>query len=81
MKGLLTGQDSEDEEKGSSGAFAAVVSCKKSNEEPSKDADKESLHSSSKYINIVCISVSVSVCTCAACVGMGACVHLCMQKL
>ena len=49
------GQDSEDEEKGSSGAFAAVVSCKKSNEEPSKDADKESLHSSSKYIVCLCV--------------------------
>ena len=50
-KGLF--DESEDEEKESSGAFAG----KKSNEEPSEDADKESLHSSSKWI--VCIYVYV----------------------
>ena len=47
-KGLF--DESEDEEKESSGGFAAAVSGKKSNEEPSEDADKESLHSSSKCI-------------------------------
>ena len=40
--------DESDEEKESSGAFATAISSKKSTEEPSEDADKESLHSSSK---------------------------------
>ena len=44
-KGLF---DESDEEKESSGGFAAAISGKKSTEEPSEDADKESLHSSSK---------------------------------
>ena len=44
-KGLF---DESDEEKESSGAFAAVISGKKSTEEPSEDADNKNLHSSSK---------------------------------
>ena len=44
-KGLF---DASDEEKESSGAFAAAISGKKSTEEPSEDADNESLQSSSK---------------------------------
>ena len=40
--------DESHEEKESSGAFAAAISVKKSTEEPSEDADNESLHSSSK---------------------------------
>ena len=45
-KGLF---DDSDEEKESSGGFAAAISGKKSTvKEPSEDADKESLHSSSK---------------------------------
>ena len=44
-KGLF---DESDEEKESSGAFAAGISGKKSTEGLSEDADNESLHSSSK---------------------------------
>ena len=40
--------DESDEEKESSGGFAAAISGKKSNKEPSEDVDKESLHSFSK---------------------------------
>ena len=40
--------DESDEEKESSGAFAAAISGKKSTEEPSEDADNENLHSSGK---------------------------------
>ena len=40
--------DVSDEEKESSGAFAVAISGKKSTEEPSEDADNESLHSSSE---------------------------------
>ena len=45
--------DESDEEKESSGAFAAGISGKKSTEEPSEDADNESLHSSSKWTVLV----------------------------
>ena len=45
VKGLF---DESDEEKESSGAFAAAISGKKSTEEPSEDADNESLYSSNK---------------------------------
>ena len=44
-KGLF---DESDEEKESSGVFVAAISGKKSTEEPSEDADNESLQSSSK---------------------------------
>ena len=44
-KGLF---DESDEEKESSGGFAAAISGKNSTEEPSEDADKESLRFSSK---------------------------------
>ena len=47
-KGLFDVSDDEDKE--SSGAFAAAISGKKGSEDPSEDADKESLHSSSKGI-------------------------------
>ena len=41
---------SDNEDKESSGAFATAISGKNGSEDPSKDADKESLHSSSKGI-------------------------------
>ena len=44
-KGLF---DESDEEKESSGAFAAGISGKKSTEESCEDVDNKSLHSSSK---------------------------------
>ena len=59
-KGLF---DDSDEEKESSGGFAAAISGKKSNEEPSEDADKESLQSSSKHMCIytyVCVNIQVT---------------------
>ena len=49
-KGLF---DESDEEKESSGAFAAAISGKKSTEEQSEDADNESLYSSSKWTLLV----------------------------
>ena len=45
--------DESDEEKESSGVFATAISGKKSTEEPSEDADKESLHSSSKWTSLL----------------------------
>ena len=64
-KGLFDASDDEDKE--SSGAFAAVISGKKGNEDTSEGADKESLHSSSKGIlyrtNVVC-ACSVFACLC-----------------
>ena len=56
-KGLF---DDSDEEKESSGGFAAAISGKKSNEEPSEDADKESLQSSSKHMRI-CVYIRMCV--------------------
>ena len=71
-KGLF--DESEDEEKESSGVFAAAVSGKKSNEEPPEDADKESLHSSSK-----CTVYGVRKCVWSTqvCVCVFVCVYAC----
>ena len=59
--------DESDEEKKSSGGIniAAAISVKKSTEEPSEDADKESLYSSSKWTSLLsdmcmCVCLSVS---------------------
>ena len=49
-KGLF---DEPDEEKESSAALRAAITGKKSTEEPSEDADNESLHSSSKWTLLV----------------------------
>ena len=58
-KGLF---DESDEEKDSSGGFAAAISGKKSTEESSEDADKESPHSFSKWTSLlsdVCMCICV----------------------
>ena len=56
-KGLFDASDNEDKE--SSGAFAAAISGKKGSEDPSEDADKESLHSSSERTIYTMYSVHV----------------------
>ena len=79
-KGLF--DESDDGEKETSGAFAASISSKKSAVEPSEDADKESLHSSSKCVCVcvrACARVCVCVCACVcACVCMCVCVCVCV---